>query len=278
LQKNPQFRRRVVFFAIDEAHCVETWGRTFRKAWGELGLLRSFYRGTPIMALSATFSPKVLQTVKKTLKIRDRKHTMIRQLLNRPNIFFGARRITGSKEDRADLAFLLSNMQGEPVASLADIPQAIIFHDTVSELEVTRESLELRLAKAGLPKINKSQRVIEVFHRRISTARKEELQKSYSEGHIRILCATEAFALGVDIPTIQRAIIYRVVNHQEQKLSLEMIMQHLGRAGRDPRIQAVGVLFYEPWCFGEIASYVPGKPVKAENVRRKITGAEESVA
>ena len=89
LQKNPQFRRRVVFFAIDEAHCVETWGRTFRKAWDELGLLRSFYRGTPIMALSATFSPKVLQTVKKTLKIRDEKHTMICQLLNQPHIFFG---------------------------------------------------------------------------------------------------------------------------------------------------------------------------------------------
>ena len=67
-------------------------------------------------------------------------------------------------------------MQGELVASLADIPQVIIFYDTVSELKVTRESLKLRLAKAGLLKINKSQRVIEVFHHRISTARKEELR------------------------------------------------------------------------------------------------------
>ena len=85
------------------------------------------------------------------------------------------------------------------MASLADISQAIIFHDTVSELKVTCESLELRLAKAGLPKINKLQRIIEVFHHHISTAQKEELQKSYSEGYIRILCTTEAFTLGVDI-------------------------------------------------------------------------------
>ncbi len=82
LQKNPKFRKRIVFFAIDEAHCVETWGQTFRKAWGELGLLRSFYHEVPIMALSATFSPKVLQTVKKVLKIIDGRHTMIRQPLN----------------------------------------------------------------------------------------------------------------------------------------------------------------------------------------------------
>ena len=82
LQKNPKFRKRIVFFAIDEAHCVETWGQTFRKAWGELGLLRSFYHEVPIMALSATFSPKVLQTVKKVLKIIDGRHTMICQPLN----------------------------------------------------------------------------------------------------------------------------------------------------------------------------------------------------
>src|SRR5213078_2212580 len=71
--------------------------------------------------------------------------------------------IVGLKEDRADLAFLLSNMQGEPVTNVAEIPQVIIFHDTISDLEVTRESLELRLAKAGLPKMNGSQRVVEIF-------------------------------------------------------------------------------------------------------------------
>ena len=65
--------------------------------------------------------------------------------------------------------------------------------------------------------------------------------------------------------------LYRVVNRSEQKLSLEMIMQRLGRVGRDPRVQAVGVLFYESWCFGEIASTAPGIQVKAGKLSRKIT-------
>ena len=164
------------------------------------------------------------------------------------------------------------------MANVAEIPQAIIFHDTISDLEVTCESLELRLVKAGLPKMNGSQRVVEIFHYCISTAWKEKLLRSYSEGNIRILCATEVFGLGIDIATIQRTIIYRVVNRSEQKLSLEMIMQRLGRVGRDPRVQAVGVLFYESWCFGEIASTAPGIQVKAGKLSRKITSVRGNAA
>ena len=88
------------------------------------------------------------------------------------------------------------------MTNVAEIPQVIIFHDTISDLEVTRESLELRLAKAGLLKMNGSQRVVKIFHCHISTAWKEKLLRSYSEGNIRILCVTEVFGLGVDIGTI----------------------------------------------------------------------------
>ena len=102
------------------------------------------------MVLSATLTSKVLQSVQKFLQIEDGKHLMIQQPLDWLNIFLGACVIASKKNDWVDLAFLLNPIgSGSAAPHVENILQAIIFQDSVADLELTEQSLDAWLLKAG---------------------------------------------------------------------------------------------------------------------------------
>jgi superfamily II DNA helicase RecQ len=275
LSKKNTFRSRIAFFAIDEAHCVETWGSKFRLAYGKLGEIRIRFRCIPVIALSATFSNEVFLKVKEVLKMEDGKFLLIKENLDRSNIFFAAKQITGPKDQRLDLNFLTQDKLGTILDNSKKIPQTVVFHDQIKDCRVSQLFLDKRLEAAGMEREIDGIRIVEEFHKDLTDSSKTRLLKDFRIGKIRILVATEAFGLGIDIPTIERVVIYGIVNRKDHKLSIETIVQRLGRAGRGGQA-AVAIVFYNNWCYGPIAVNNNGQNKQSTTQKRKRSGSASS--
>lgn len=257
LKKSKFFLQKVRAIVVDEAHCIDTWGRSFRPQWGNIGMIRATFPKVPIMALSATLSHRVRKIVIESLHLRNN-FLFIQRPLDRPNIFFGVQKMQHSLASRKDLVFLLSKSFADTsavlfVESQTEIPKTVIFHDSIRECKETVDWLnavfykELHLKNVFLhsfsPANNPVQGIIaETFHSNLSEASKSQRIARFQSGRTRILCATEAFGMGMDIPDIKRVIVLGIVNTEGHKLTLETLIQRFGRAGRDQNIRAEAIL------------------------------------
>ena len=205
-------RMRVSFITIDESHCISQWGYDFRPSYLAIAEIRKQLPHTPILALTATATPKVVKDIQQRLQFE--KENVFRMSFERKNLNYVVR-YTENKDN--EILHILNNVQGS----------AIIY---VRNRDKTRELAKL-LEEHGISAA--------FYHAGIDNRDKDKRQRLWTEGHTRVMVATNAFGMGIDKPNV------RIVIHYEMPDSPEAYYQEAGRAGRDG-LTAYAVLLYTP--------------------------------
>jgi ATP-dependent DNA helicase RecQ len=202
-------RTRVALFAVDEAHCVSQWGHDFRPEYMRLAELRSFARA-PMIALTATATAAVLAEIETGLGLRS--PLVVRAGFDRPNLSFAVRAL---RTHEARLAALLCELETAGLRERRGAGRAIVYCSTRKVTE--RVAAELR--SAGIAAGH--------YHAGRTALARERAQLAFDAGRTRVLVATNAFGMGIDLPDI------RLIAHFQTPGSVEAYYQEAGRAGRD---------------------------------------------
>ncbi len=201
---------KVSFITVDEAHCICQWGYDFRPAYLNIALIRHAVPNVPILALTASATPEVVEDIQERLEFR--KPNVFRMSFERKNLAYIVRK---TLDKRGELVHILSCVDGS----------AIVY---ANSRQRTKEISEL-LNAAGMKAT--------YFHAGLDNAVKDARQKAWQSGDTRIIVATNAFGMGIDKPDV------RVVVHIDCPSSIEAYFQEAGRAGRDGK-KAYAVLLY----------------------------------
>lgn len=202
-------RVQVALVAIDEAHCVSQWGHDFRPDYMRLHELRSVC-DAPIVALTATATPRVVDEISRELRL-VLPH-VVRGDFRRPNLRFMVRHPRSAK-DR--MALLLAELEAAGLHTRKGEGRAVVYCST----RKTVESVAKGLRAAKVP--------VGYYHAGRTPLARDRAQRSLAEGRTRVLVATNAFGMGIDMPDV------RLLVHYQTPGSLEAYYQEAGRAGRD---------------------------------------------
>ncbi len=207
--------RPVGLFVVDEAHCISQWGHDFRPDFLTLADAIDDLGRPPVLALTATATPRVTQDILTRLRIPDAE--MVHTGFYRPNLQLSVLPLSGDGEKQVKLLELLAGAGGS----------TIVYCGTVKAVEELTDFLaEQGLVAAG-------------YHGRMSARRRDHVQTRFMNGELPYLVATNAFGLGIDKPDIRGVIHYHLPG------SLEAYYQEFGRSGRDGK-PAHCTLLYDP--------------------------------
>ncbi|MEM6291272.1 MAG: ATP-dependent DNA helicase RecQ [Myxococcota bacterium] len=220
----PEFRARleaggVAMVAIDEAHCISQWGHDFRPEYLQLGELRDWFQG-PILALTATATPRTLDEI--AARLRMDAPTCVRAPFARKNLSFIVRRF---EDDHDRVAALRHELDRLKLREAVGTGRAIVYCSTRDTVDVVAQ----RLRADGMP--------VAAYHAGRDATARARAQRSFETSRARVLVATSAFGMGVDLPDV------RLVVHLQAPGSPEAYYQEAGRAGRDGRASRC-LLFY----------------------------------
>jgi ATP-dependent DNA helicase RecQ len=202
-------RAKVSLLAIDEAHCVSQWGHDFRPEYLQLGKLRRAL-GVPTIAATATATPRVMHEIRDVLELRDPE--LVCGDFRRPNLAF---EVQHRGRDDARLAATIEALERANLRTRIGPGRGIVYCSTRKKTE----SVAGELTSAGFAAAH--------YHAGSTATMRERAQRAFALGKVRVLVATSAFGMGVDLPDV-RAII-----HFQTPGSLEAYYQEAGRAGRD---------------------------------------------
>ena len=195
---------RVGLFVVDEAHCVSQWGHDFRPDYFRLADAARALSASAIVASTATATPRVAADVVRRLALRD--PLRVATGFDRPNISFAVARPGGHEKAR----LLIEALRG------GDALPAIVYAGTRAGSEDLAEQLSAALGVEAA-----------AYHAGLDRGRRADVQRRFLADDLPVICATNAFGMGVDKPNV------RTVVHASVPSSLEAYYQEAGRAGRD---------------------------------------------
>ncbi len=190
----------ICLIAVDEAHCISQWGYDFRPAYLKIGEIRTFLPDVPVLALTATATPDVIEDIQDKLLFRE--HNVLRKSFFRDNLSYVVRKT----DDK--LQMLLRILDGVPGSSVV----------YVRNRQKTKETADF---------LNSNGITADYYHAGLSNAEKDARQLSWRDDKTRVIVATNAFGMGIDKPDV------RSVIHIDLPDCLEAYFQEAGRAGRD---------------------------------------------
>jgi ATP-dependent DNA helicase RecQ len=224
----------VSFIVVDESHCISQWGYDFRPSYLSISSIRELLDKAPILALTATATPKVADDIQEKLLFREK--NVFRTSFYRPNLAYVVRE---ADDKMAALAHILRKVPGS----------AIVY---VRSRMRTKEIAE-SLLQAGIS--------ASYYHAGLDGREKNIRQDLWKEGEYRVMVATNAFGMGIDKPDV------RVVAHFDMPGSIEEYFQEAGRAGRDGQ-KAYAVALYAQGDKAKLAKRFADEFPPKELVRR----------
>jgi ATP-dependent DNA helicase RecQ len=229
---------KISFVAVDEAHCISEWGHDFRPEYRKIRqVITGLGEGIPVIALTATATPKVQQDIVKNLQMTDA--TLFKSSFNRPNLFY---EIRPKRDVIKEIIRYIKYNTGK---------SGIIYCLSRKKVEEVAEALNLNGIKA-LP-----------YHAGLEPKVRAETQDKFLMEDAEVIVATIAFGMGIDKPDV------RFVIHHDIPKSMEGYYQETGRAGRDGG-EGMCISFYAQKDVDKLAKFMKDKPVSEREIGTQI--------